>query len=60
MSGDDFSISLNGKYFFEMLRYMDSERVKIRFTGKDGPVVIIPEETESAALFLITPVRTQN
>ena len=60
MSGDDFSIALNGKYFFEMLRYMDSERVKIRFTGKDGPVVIIPEETESAALFLITPVRTQN
>lgn len=58
MSGDDFSISLNGRFFIDVLRSIDSEHVRIRFTGKASPVVIIPDSKPSSTLFLITPVRT--
>ncbi|MDQ0901191.1 DNA polymerase-3 subunit beta [Paenibacillus sp. V4I7] len=60
MSGDDFSISLNGRFFIDILRSIDSEHVRIRFTGKASPVVIIPEIKPSSTLFLITPVRTHS
>lgn len=60
MSGEDFSISINGKYFIDILHNIDSERVKLWFTGKVSPVVIIPDDAASSTLFLITPVRTHN
>lgn len=58
--GDDFSISLNGSYLFDILRNLDIRHVKIRFTGKLSPIVIIPECAEQSSVFLITPVRTRD
>lgn len=60
MNGEDFIISLNGKFFIDILRYIDSEYVRLRFTGKLSPIVIQPLNNLSSALFLITPVRTAN
>lgn len=60
MSGDEFNLSLNGKYLIDILRCIGSERIKFRFTGKVSPVVLIPEDIESPTLFLITPVRTHS
>lgn len=60
MEGDDFTISLNGKFLVDLLRSIESENVRVRFTGNVGPIIIIPEETDSSTLFLISPVRTHN
>lgn len=60
MSGDEFSIALNGKYLIDILRSIGSEYVKLRFNGKTSPVVLIPEDTESSTLFLLTPIRTHD
>lgn len=59
-SGDDFNLSLNGKYFLDILHSLECERVKLKFTGKASPVIIIPEDSVSFTLFLITPVLTRN
>lgn len=60
-SGEDFTISLNGKLLMDILRCMDSGYVRLRFAGKMSPVVILPmDEPSSSTLFLITPVRTAN
>ncbi len=58
LNGEAFTISLNGKFFTDLLRCMDSEYVRLRFTGKISPIVIQPLDDPSSALFLITPVRT--
>jgi len=60
MNGEEFIISLNGKFFVDILRCIDSEYVRLRFTGKASPVVIQPLNDPSSTLFLITPVRTVN
>ena len=58
MSGEDFQLSVNGKYMVDILRCLDDESVRIRFTGPLSPLVIQPVNDLTAALFLITPVRT--
>lgn len=60
MNGEDFVISLNGKFFIDILRCVDSEYVSLRFTGKASPIVIQPFDNSSSTLFLIPPVRTVN
>ncbi|MBD0379916.1 DNA polymerase III subunit beta [Paenibacillus sedimenti] len=60
MIGEDFIISLNGKFFIDILRCMDNEYVRLRFTGKASPIVILPADARLSTLFLITPVRTHN
>lgn len=60
MEGEDFNISLNGKLLVDLLRSIESEKVRLRFTGKLSPIVLIPEHAGSSTLFLITPVRTHN
>ncbi|MEK8129233.1 DNA polymerase III subunit beta [Paenibacillus filicis] len=60
MNGEEFAISLNGKFLVDILRCVDSEYVRLRFTGKVSPFVIQPKDDPSSALFLITPIRTAN
>jgi len=60
MSGEEFVLSLNGKYFVDILRNLDCASVRIRYTGKSSPIVILPNESLMPALFLITPVRTHH
>lgn len=58
IEGDHFSVSFNGKYFRDILRAIESESLKIRFAGKERPIVIEPVDRSASTLFLITPVRT--
>ncbi|MCP1184375.1 DNA polymerase III subunit beta [Paenibacillus sp. 1781tsa1] len=59
MRGEEFMISLNGKFFFDILRNMDCASVRIRFAGKTSPIVVLPDNTLMSSLFLITPVMTR-
>ncbi|MGZ9583099.1 DNA polymerase III subunit beta [Paenibacillus marinisediminis] len=60
LNGEDFHISLNGKFLIDILRCVNSEYVRLRFTGRASPIIIQPEDDTSSTLFLITPVRTAN
>lgn len=60
MEGDDFTISLNGKLLVDLLRSIESENLRVRFTGKVGPLILLSEDTDSSTVFLISPVRTHN
>ena len=55
--GDELKISFNAKYMMDTLRVMDSEEVKIGFTGAMSPFIIQPIDNERT-LYLILPVRT--
>ncbi|NQX43895.1 DNA polymerase III subunit beta [Paenibacillus tritici] len=59
-SGEDFILSLNGKYFADILHDIDNKFVRLRYTGKMSPIVIQPLNDLSSTLFLLTPVRTAN
>lgn len=60
LDGEHFRVSFSGKYFRDILRAVASENVKIRFAGKERPLVIEPLNVKnSSTLFLITPMRTQ-
>ncbi|MEK3775867.1 MULTISPECIES: DNA polymerase III subunit beta [unclassified Paenibacillus] len=59
MRGEEFMISLNGKFFFDILRNMDCASVRIRFAGKTSPIVVLPDNTLMSSLFLITPVMSR-
>ncbi|CAM3215241.1 DNA polymerase III subunit beta [Paenibacillus lupini] len=58
ISGDPFEIAVNGKFLIDLLRFMDSGYLRLRFTGQRSPIMIHPADDWSSALFLITPVRT--
>ncbi|WP_340008537.1 DNA polymerase III subunit beta [Paenibacillus sp. FSL K6-0276] len=60
LKGEYFRVAVNGKYFRDILRAIDSETLRIRFAGKERPLVIQPADTTSSTLFLITPMRTQD
>jgi len=60
LEGEYFRVAFNGKYFRDILRAIDSETLRIRFAGKERPLVIQPADTTSSTLFLITPMRTQD
>lgn len=60
MDGELFKMSFNGKYFRDILRAIDSENLRIKFAGKERPLVIQPVDMTSSTLFLITPMRTQD
>ncbi|MGO4110447.1 DNA polymerase III subunit beta [Paenibacillus sp. YAF4_2] len=56
--GDPFKIAVNGRFLIDLLRFMDSHYIRIRFTGHNSPIMILPADEQAAAIFLITPVRT--
>ncbi|MEK3660986.1 DNA polymerase III subunit beta [Paenibacillus sp. FSL F4-0236] len=60
LEGEYFRVAFNGKYFRDILRAIDSETLRIRFAGKERPLVIQPVDMTSSTLFLITPMRTQD
>ncbi|OME74425.1 DNA polymerase III subunit beta [Paenibacillus odorifer] len=60
LEGEYFRVAFNGKYFRDILRAIDSDTLRIRFAGKERPLVIQPVDMTSSTLFLITPMRTQD
>jgi DNA polymerase-3 subunit beta len=59
MSGELLKISFNSKYMLEALKVLDSENIKLGFTGAMSPIIIQPEDGISL-LQLILPYRTTN
>jgi DNA polymerase-3 subunit beta len=60
IEGEPFRVSFNGKYCRDILRAIDSEKLRIKFAGKDKPLVIEPLETTSSTLYLMTPMRIRD
>jgi DNA polymerase III subunit beta len=59
LRGELLKISFNSKYMLDALKVLDSERIRIGFTGSMSPIIIQPEEGTSI-LQLILPYRTTN
>jgi len=57
VEGEDLKISFSAKYMLDALKIIESDNVKIEFTGAMRPFIIKPENDEDI-LQLILPVRT--
>ena len=57
IEGEDLKISFSAKYMLDALRTIESDLVKIEFTGSMRPFIIKPDDDENM-LQLILPVRT--
>ncbi|SDC48487.1 DNA polymerase-3 subunit beta [Terribacillus halophilus] len=57
ISGEELRISFSAKYMMDALKVIESEQVKIEFTGAMRPFLIRPTDDEDL-MQLITPVRT--
>lgn len=58
-TGEALKISFNSKYMLDALKTVESEQLKIGFTGAMSPIIVQPSE-ESHLLHLILPYRTTN
>lgn len=59
LSGELLKISFNSKYMLDALKVIDSQLIRIGFTGAMSPIIIQPEDGTSI-LQLILPYRTTN
>jgi len=57
VGGQQFSINYNVKYLLDAMKVIDSEQVRLRFTGPNTPGVILPEGEEQQYLYLLLPIR---
>ncbi|WP_407272311.1 DNA polymerase III subunit beta [Radiobacillus sp. PE A8.2] len=57
IDGEDLKISFSAKYMMDALRVIESDEVKIEFTGAMRPFIIRPKDNDHI-LQLILPVRT--
>ncbi|ENH98452.1 DNA polymerase III subunit beta [Gracilibacillus halophilus YIM-C55.5] len=57
IDGEELKISFSSKYMIDALKIMDTEQVKIEFTGAMRPFIIKPTDHDQL-LQLILPVRT--
>jgi DNA polymerase-3 subunit beta len=57
VTGREMSISFNARYMMEALRSIESEEVRIQFTGTMTPFLIQPTDREDS-LHIIVPTRT--
>ena len=57
LNGLDLNIAFNARYFTELLRYLGSESLKIKFNTSDKPCVVEPSGSSDDLLYLILPVR---
>lgn len=56
---DEFMLSFSAKYLIDALKAMDSEKVRIKFSGEMQPFIVEPEEEgELEVKKLVLPVRT--
>ncbi len=59
INGELMTISFNSKYMLQALDVMDSDFIRLSFTGVMSPIIIQPEN-DSNLLQLILPYRTTN
>ncbi|MBB6454421.1 DNA polymerase-3 subunit beta [Salirhabdus euzebyi] len=58
IEGEELKISFSAKYMMDALKAINTEKVKILFTGAMRPFIIKPGSEEEEILQLILPVRT--
>ncbi|MFE6076319.1 DNA polymerase III subunit beta [Paenibacillus sp. NPDC057886] len=58
-NGENFSITINGKYLLSTLRCIESDSIRIRYAGTKSPLVLLPALDNSTWLFLLNPVMTR-
>lgn len=58
VNGPELSISFNARYMMEALRSIESDEIRIQFTGAMTPFLIQPTDREDS-LHLIVPIRTR-
>ena len=58
-NGENFSITINGKYLINTLRCIESDSIRVRFTGTKSPLVLLPALEDKEWLFLLSPVMTR-
>lgn len=59
IAGEPVRISFNSKYMLDVLKVIDSEQLRIGFTGAMSPIIIKPVDGKDS-LYLILPYRTTN
>ena len=57
MDGQDLAIAFNARYYMELLRFVDSETITIRFTDQVSPCVVVPSDGKEDFMYLVLPVR---
>lgn len=57
LNGDDLTIAFNARYFMEILKYVGTENLVVKFTNSVSPCVIEPSGSNDELLYLVLPVR---
>ncbi|WP_166245797.1 DNA polymerase III subunit beta [Paenibacillus turpanensis] len=57
VTGEPLKIAFNSKYMLDVLKVIDSETIRIGFTGAMSPMIVKPDE-HTQILHLILPYRT--
>lgn len=60
LDGKDLTIAFNARYFTEILRYVESDSIVIKFTDSVSPCIVVPTGALEDFMYLILPVRMQN
>lgn len=60
LDGKDLAIAFNARYFTDILRYIDSDSIMIKFTDSVSPCVIVPTGALEDFMYLLLPVRMRN
>ena len=57
LDGHDLSIAFNARYFTEIIKYVDTECMTIKFNDSVQPCVVVPTGGTKDVLYLVLPVR---
>ncbi len=57
MEGQDLAIAFNARYYMELLRFVETETITIKFTDAVSPCVVVPSDGKEDFLYLVLPVR---
>lgn len=58
LEGEPFTVSLNAKYIFDLLKVIDSDTITIEYSGKMTSVIFRGEKSEDSK-YIIQPYRTE-
>lgn len=59
-TGSDFQISLNSKLVNEILRNLETEKIRLQYCGYLKPMIFRPVDSLTNTLYLLPPIRSSN
>lgn len=57
LNGVDISIAFNARYYTELLKFIGSDNVVIKFINSTSPCVVVPSGALEDIMYLVLPVR---